>query len=80
MKRLLNHTNQRHGEILPVDPVACCGSEPCAQVWPTLQLTDEEHALFRRNGRLFVVDLGRWARARGGLFGVPWAPNTYMVE
>lgn len=29
------------------------------QIWPTLQLLPEEQQLFRRNGRVFVTDLGR---------------------
>lgn len=32
---------------------------PHEQIWPTLKLTDEQAAEFRRNSRLFVVDLGR---------------------
>ncbi|GFR40189.1 hypothetical protein Agub_g748 [Astrephomene gubernaculifera] len=29
------------------------------QIWPTMQLTEAEAAMFRRNSRLFVVDMGR---------------------
>lgn len=29
------------------------------QIWPTLQLTEYEQAMFKRNSRLFVVDMGR---------------------
>ncbi|GLC34572.1 hypothetical protein PLESTB_001246900 [Pleodorina starrii] len=29
------------------------------QIWPTMQLTEAELAMFRRNSRLFVVEMGR---------------------
>ncbi|KXZ44333.1 hypothetical protein GPECTOR_69g426 [Gonium pectorale] len=29
------------------------------QIWPTLQLTEVEQAMFRRSSRVFVVDMGR---------------------
>lgn len=54
---------------------------PHEQIWPTLQLSEEQAAEFRRNSRLFVVDLGKTITLRNK-FGMNKAaaggekPNT----